>query len=244
MAQRKRVRPDRVLGVDLAKSQLALIEQLIAIRKAKGLTQRDVARKMGLPDHTSVSKFENSLHSDKHPNLLTVKRYAEAVGAYVAHFVTDGSVSNEGERSYTGTNDLLHSHTKMLEDVAEGIEKDPSHASRIMAETFSNELFNTTFYLVKNRHSRVKATIERADRVQHITSGILPSASDKKLMELINSSASASYPARIHETVPVSSKISESVEAPGAKPLTGGWGEVSEERTFQAKPIRRELCSQ
>ncbi len=77
--------PQERLGVTLAEADNRLIDDLVALRKAKGLLQRDVAARMGR-DQAAVSNFER-LGAD--PHLSTVRRYARAVGAEVVHHVTD-----------------------------------------------------------------------------------------------------------------------------------------------------------
>jgi len=64
------------------------LSQLVAYRKLKGLTQAEVAGKMGIKQ-SNVSRLEN-LNSGKrrqHSDLLT--RYAEAIGVYVGHIAVD-----------------------------------------------------------------------------------------------------------------------------------------------------------
>ncbi|QNJ91441.1 helix-turn-helix transcriptional regulator [Mycolicibacterium fluoranthenivorans] len=71
----------------LAESDHELLEQLVALRKRKGLTQQVVAERMKR-DKAAVSNFER-LSSD--PHLSTIRRYAAAIGAYVKHDVRDSA---------------------------------------------------------------------------------------------------------------------------------------------------------
>lgn len=59
------------------------IENLIAIRKANGLSTREVADRISVSEET-ILDFE-SYHSD--PKLSLLRRYAQAVGAIVNHSV-------------------------------------------------------------------------------------------------------------------------------------------------------------
>lgn len=57
----------------------ALVGQLVAIRKAKGILQSTVARRMGT-SQAAVSGIETGLHT---PRLTTLARYATAIGARI-----------------------------------------------------------------------------------------------------------------------------------------------------------------
>ena len=57
-----------------------LLRQLLAARERAGLTQAEVAQKMGTKA-PAVTRLESSLMSGKHsPSLATLEKYAEAVG--------------------------------------------------------------------------------------------------------------------------------------------------------------------
>jgi transcriptional regulator with XRE-family HTH domain len=60
-----------------------LIETLVKIRKSRGLTQQQVAERMGR-SQPAVSDFER-IGGD--PHLSTIRRYALAIGANVRHGV-------------------------------------------------------------------------------------------------------------------------------------------------------------
>ncbi|MGP4092957.1 helix-turn-helix domain-containing protein [Nonomuraea sp. KM90] len=62
---------------------MRLIETLVAMRKRLGLTQADVAEKMGR-SQPAVSDFER-VGGD--PRMSTIRRYAFAIGAEVCHAV-------------------------------------------------------------------------------------------------------------------------------------------------------------
>ncbi len=73
---------------------MRLIETLVGIRRQRGLTQSDVAERMGR-SQPAVSDFER-LGGD--PHLSTIRRYALAIGVDVFH-----SVSVPGEASQTSS---------------------------------------------------------------------------------------------------------------------------------------------
>jgi DNA-binding XRE family transcriptional regulator len=83
-----------LLGVDLEDPELLraeslvsedrrLLRQLIDLRKARGWSQEDLAKVIGLTQPT-IASFERY---DSDPKLSTVRRYAYAVGALVCHHV-------------------------------------------------------------------------------------------------------------------------------------------------------------
>lgn len=67
----------------LAKNDYKLMADLVQIRISRGLTQPQVAKRLGISQQ-AVSKLE-SYSSD--PRLSTIRRYANAVEALVAHVV-------------------------------------------------------------------------------------------------------------------------------------------------------------
>lgn len=85
-----RTMPDDVLGMQLAYAQEKLIDDLIALRKEKGLTQDDVAERMDR-SQSNVCKME-SLNSN--PTLSSLRRYALAIGANITFCVTDHDSSH------------------------------------------------------------------------------------------------------------------------------------------------------
>lgn len=74
---------DYRLRQQLAAADDALLESLVQMRKDKGLTQQDVATRLGR-DKATVSNFERL---DVDPHLSTIRRYAAAIGASVTHTV-------------------------------------------------------------------------------------------------------------------------------------------------------------
>ncbi|MFI6296895.1 helix-turn-helix domain-containing protein [Nonomuraea sp. NPDC050790] len=90
-----------LLGIDLTDPEvqrdiaaidrdMRLVETLVSVRKDRGLTQAEVAERMGRTQ-PAVSDFER-LGGD--PHLSTIRRYALAVGVDVVHTViAPGDVS-------------------------------------------------------------------------------------------------------------------------------------------------------
>lgn len=144
MAKLKPASKERMLGIDLAESQLTLVMQLVAMRKAKNLSQDDVARRIGV-DRSVVSKFENSINSDKQPQLSTIKRYAEAVEAFVAHFVTDGTIDHGEHKAYEPTLRALRKNLNVISHKTASSEEEMTYhefrvALRESASTFTGTL--------------------------------------------------------------------------------------------------------
>jgi len=67
----------------LADNDASLIRSLIQVRKDKGLSQSDIADRMGITQ-PAIAAFERY---DNDPKLSTVRRYAHAVGALITHTV-------------------------------------------------------------------------------------------------------------------------------------------------------------
>lgn len=80
----------------LAKNDYKMMADLVQIRIDRGLTQEDIAQRLGVSQQ-AVSKLE-SYASD--PKLSTVRRYAHAVEALVAHVVEPDHGQLEGGRTW------------------------------------------------------------------------------------------------------------------------------------------------
>lgn len=63
--------------------------QLVRVRLRHGLTVEAVAERMGITPDAVVAQMERP---DSDPHLSTVRRYAMAVGALVAHDVIPGAI--------------------------------------------------------------------------------------------------------------------------------------------------------
>ncbi len=85
---------DELLGIDLdnpshrlarllAEQDEALLDRLVALRKASDQSQQDVADAMGI-SQSAVARIESG---ERDPRLSTLRRYAHAVGASVTHAV-------------------------------------------------------------------------------------------------------------------------------------------------------------
>lgn len=93
------------LGHDLVGSDMDLIEQLVEFRRLKNLTQQEVAERMGV-DRSAVSRFESiTSFSAKNHTMRTARKYAEAVGVYIAHVVVNGET-----QEYRDIVDVVEGH--------------------------------------------------------------------------------------------------------------------------------------
>ncbi|HPN02367.1 MAG TPA: helix-turn-helix transcriptional regulator [Methylotenera sp.] len=72
----------------IEREEMPMLDEILAIRKAAGLTQAQVAERMG-STAPAVSRLEDALISGKHsPSLATLRKYAAAVGKRLeVHFV-------------------------------------------------------------------------------------------------------------------------------------------------------------
>lgn len=69
------------LAMDLAQENHDLIIDLIRLRREQGLTQIDIAERLGVTQ-SSISGFERAGND---PRLSTLRRYAQAIGVRVTH---------------------------------------------------------------------------------------------------------------------------------------------------------------
>jgi len=60
----------------------AVLAELVEIRKSRGLTLKDVARRIQITP-AAICLFERSHQYRRNPNLSTLVRYAEAIGAEI-----------------------------------------------------------------------------------------------------------------------------------------------------------------
>ena len=65
-----------------ANAELAELDQIVAARTGAGLTQADVAARMGTTQ-SAVARLENNLVRGKLPSGTTLMRYAKALGRRV-----------------------------------------------------------------------------------------------------------------------------------------------------------------
>ncbi len=65
---------------DGMETEYRLLREMLLARKSSGLTQAEVAERMGTKP-TAVTRIESSLQSGKHsPSIATLKKYAGAMG--------------------------------------------------------------------------------------------------------------------------------------------------------------------
>lgn len=85
---------DRHTGLreQLAANDDRLLESLVAIRKAKGLTREEVARRM----NRSAAAVVDLERLGADPHLSTIRRYAAAIGARIDTSVTDADYQAMG----------------------------------------------------------------------------------------------------------------------------------------------------
>lgn len=79
----------------LAENDFKLVQELIQLRLAKGLSQLDVAEALGITQQ-AVSRFERM---DSDPRLSSIRQYAHAIEALVWHAVEP----DEGQLHQAGT---------------------------------------------------------------------------------------------------------------------------------------------
>ena len=74
-------RPDVKAEFERLRPEFAFLDQILAARKAAGLTQAEIARRIGTTQ-SAIARLESS--SSKHfPSLSTLHKYADAVGCRV-----------------------------------------------------------------------------------------------------------------------------------------------------------------
>ncbi len=68
---------------DALESEFLLLTEMIKARRAAGLSQQEVAQRMGTKQ-TAVARLESSSGKIKHsPSLATLQRYARAIGCHL-----------------------------------------------------------------------------------------------------------------------------------------------------------------
>ncbi len=75
-----RLRPGFSQAWDSLEEEYAALDALLDARKKAGLTQEELAARMGTTK-SAISRLESSLRDDKHsPSFATLKKYAHACG--------------------------------------------------------------------------------------------------------------------------------------------------------------------
>jgi DNA-binding XRE family transcriptional regulator len=73
-------RPGYTAAYNALEDEFAALGELLRARQHAGMTQADVAERMGIAQ-ASVARLESSAGSRKHaPSMATLRRYADAVG--------------------------------------------------------------------------------------------------------------------------------------------------------------------
>src|SRR6476620_7898142 len=74
-------RPDVRQEYNALESEFELLRRMLQARKQAGLTQEEVAERMGTK-RSAVARLESTLASGKHsPSIATLEKYAQAVGS-------------------------------------------------------------------------------------------------------------------------------------------------------------------
>ena len=72
--------PETLAAYESMDVEFSILRQMLAAREKAGLSQAQVASRMGTKA-TAITRLESSLSSGKHsPSLITLRRYAHAVG--------------------------------------------------------------------------------------------------------------------------------------------------------------------
>jgi len=75
-----KLRPGFTQAWDALEEEYAALEGLLSARKTAGLTQEELADRMGTTK-SAISRLESSLRNEKHsPSFATLKKYANACG--------------------------------------------------------------------------------------------------------------------------------------------------------------------
>ena len=75
-----KLRPGFTQAWDALEEEYAALEALLNARKTAGLTQQELANRMGTTK-SAVSRLESSLRNEKHsPSFATLRKYAHACG--------------------------------------------------------------------------------------------------------------------------------------------------------------------
>ena len=75
-----KLRPGFTQAWDALEEEYAALEALLGARKMAGLTQEELADRMGTTK-SAISRLESSLRNEKHsPSVATLKKYANACG--------------------------------------------------------------------------------------------------------------------------------------------------------------------
>lgn len=134
---------DMELLISLEEADLDWVSQLIALRKIKGMSQAEVAERMGVKQ-PNVSRLEKlaSGSTRKHSDLLT--RYAEAVGAFTGHVVVDAA-----DGTYEELQRVIQKHLKTLKRQAGAGSGSSAASTRPTGQNPRSVEEDITFYLTE-----------------------------------------------------------------------------------------------
>ncbi len=80
MVERMLENPEVKAAYDAQEPEFELLDEFLKARQETGLTQEDIAARMGTT-RSAVSRIENGGGTKKHsPSIATLRRYADAVG--------------------------------------------------------------------------------------------------------------------------------------------------------------------
>jgi DNA-binding XRE family transcriptional regulator len=83
MVKEWKLDPEFKVAYDELETEFKLVRELLSARKRLGLTQAEVAKKMGTKS-PAVTRLETALSDNRHsPTIATLKRYARAVGCKI-----------------------------------------------------------------------------------------------------------------------------------------------------------------
>lgn len=111
----------QMIASELVNQTQDMLDDLLELRKRKGMTQQDIAETIGVT-RTAVTAFERY---DSDPKLSTLVRYALAVGARLNITVEDGNAWAELERErkyiaeYVGAAERSHSEAAVASYILE-----------------------------------------------------------------------------------------------------------------------------
>lgn len=72
--------PETLAAYESMEAEFSLLRQMLKARQQSGLSQADIAKRMGTKP-PAITRLESSLGSGKHsPSVATLRRYAHAVG--------------------------------------------------------------------------------------------------------------------------------------------------------------------
>ena len=80
LKQRALSNPNIKRAYDSLDAEFTLLEQMLSARRSAGLSQAEVAKRMGTKP-PAITRLESSLGNGKHsPSLATIQKYAHALG--------------------------------------------------------------------------------------------------------------------------------------------------------------------